>query len=71
MTAISTLSVSSWRTRVERGAPRALRTANSFLRESARKSRRLATLAQAINKTKPTAAERISRVGRTFATRFA
>src|SRR5579864_8217316 len=61
------LSIRSWRMRTGREPPSAVRTANSFLRPSARESSRLATLAQAISNTSPTAAERISTAGRTSA----
>ena len=58
--AISRLSVSNWRTRRERLAPRAARTANSCSRVVALASIRLARFAQAISRTNPTAPSRIS-----------
>ena len=63
-----TLSVSNWRIRSPRLAPRAVRMAISRWRPAARASSRLATLAQAIRRTKPTAPTRISRAGRTSPT---
>ena len=53
--ASKTLSVSSWRTRSPGDAPSARRTAISRERDAARASWRLATLAQAISSTRPTA----------------
>ncbi len=50
-----TLSVSNCLTILQRLAPSPVRTAISFRREVARASKRFATLAQAINKTRPTA----------------
>jgi hypothetical protein len=58
------LSVRSWRTSRSREAPSALRMAISFPRAAARDSSRLATLAQAISRTKPTAPSSTSRAGR-------
>src|SRR5262249_777542 len=55
VTANSRLSVSSCLTMRSLPAPSAVRTAISLRREVARASNRLATLAQAISKTKPTA----------------
>ena len=55
MSASSTLSVSSCRAIRSRLAPTAARIAISFCRTAARAISRLATLAQAINSTKPTA----------------
>ena len=55
-----TLSVSSWRMMRARFAPSAERMANSRLRPVARTSSRLATLAQAISSTRPTAPSRTS-----------
>ena len=54
----TTASVSSWRTMRARDAPRARRTAISRRRDVPRPSSRLATLAQAIASTNPTAASR-------------
>ena len=54
----STLSVSSWRTMRPRPAPMAERMAISRERPVARASSRLATLAQAISSTQPTAPSR-------------
>ena len=51
----STASTSSWRTMRQRDAPSARRTAISRARCAARESSRLATFAQAISRTKPTA----------------
>ena len=62
------LSVKSSLTTCHRPAPMAARTAISFCREAARASNRLATLAQAISRTRPTAPSRISRAGRTSST---
>ena len=59
------LSVSNCRTRPPRVAPTAIRTAISRLRPKARDSRRLATLAHAINSTSDTAANRTSTAVRT------
>src|ERR1700693_3997651 len=56
-TASSRLSVKSWRMRLARVAPMAVRTAISRWRPSARESRRLATLAHAMSSTNPTAEE--------------
>jgi len=53
--AITTLSVSNCRTRRIRLAPRAVRSAISLRRDAARASSRLATLAQAMSSTTPTA----------------
>ena len=55
-----THSVSSWRTSRPRPAPSAARTAISDSRAAARASSRLATLAQAMSSTKPTAPSRTS-----------
>src|ERR1051326_2402244 len=52
MIANTTLSVSAWRTRVLRGAPKAARTVICCLRAVARTSIRFARFAQAINNTK-------------------
>ena len=54
-TATRMLSVNSWRIMSARRAPRAIQTAISRRRPVARTSRRLATLAQAIRSTTPTA----------------
>ena len=62
--ASSVLSVSSWRTSRPRPAPSAARIASSRLRRSMRDSIRLATLAQAISSTQPTAPSSTSSVGR-------
>ena len=51
----STLSTSSWRTMRQRVAPSETRTDISRARPAERASSRLATLAQAISRTKPTA----------------
>src|ERR1035438_952681 len=59
----STLSVRSWRTMRPRSAPRAVRMANSRLRAVERASSRLATLAQAMISTNPTAPASSSSVG--------
>ena len=56
----NTLSVSNWRTMRARPAPSAERIANSRLRTVARTSSRLATLAQEISSTSPTAPSIIS-----------
>ena len=64
----SRLSVSNWRTTRQRLAPRAVRMAISLRRTVARASIRFATLAQAINSTKATAASSTSRAGRTLPT---
>ena len=65
----TTLSVSSCRTTRTRPAPSAARIVNSRVRPVARASSRLATLAHAISRTKPTAPSSTSRNGRTFPTR--
>ncbi len=62
------LSVSNCESRVPRLAPRAERTANSLRRPIERVITRLATLAQVIRRTNPTAPRRISRIGRIFPT---
>ena len=62
--AIKMLSVISCRTNCHRDAPRARRTAISRPREPLFANRRFATLAQAINSTKPIAPSRINRNGR-------
>ena len=49
------LSVTSWRTILQRPAPMAVRTAISVRRDAARANSRPATLAQPINSTNPTA----------------
>ena len=59
--ASSRLSVSNCRTRRQRLAPSAVRTASSLCREEARTSRRFATLAHAMRSTKPTAPMRTMR----------
>ena len=59
------LSVSSCLSRRSRVAPRAVRTAISFERAAARASSRLATLAQAMRSTNPTAPRSTSSAGRT------
>ena len=64
----STLSTIICRTKRERDAPSAERTAISRSRREARASSRFATLPQAISSTKPTAARRVSNIGRTFFT---
>jgi hypothetical protein len=56
------LSVSNWRTMRLRLAPMAARTANSLRRVVERASSRLATFAQAISSTNPTAPNSTSRV---------
>ncbi len=66
--ASSRLSVSSWRTSRSRLAPSAVRTAISFERAAARASNRLATLAQAMSSTNPTAPSSTSSAGRTSPT---
>ena len=53
------LSTSICRAILNRDAPSAARTANSFRRAAARASKRLATLAHAISNTSPTAPKRI------------
>ena len=63
----STLSVRSCRTTRPRPAPSAMRTAISWVRRAARASSRLATLAQAINNSSPTAPSRVSSAARTGA----
>ena len=55
------LSVSSWRMIWKRPAPSAARVASSRFLAEARTSRRLATLAQAMRRTRPTAPSRTSR----------
>ena len=60
------LSMSNWRTRRHRPAPRAPRMANSRFRAVARTSRRFATFAQAMSSTRLTAPRRIIRESRTF-----
>src|ERR1051325_2012008 len=62
------LSARSCLTSRPRPAPSAARSANSRVREAARASSRLATLAQAINKTNPTAPNSIHSIRRTFST---
>ena len=57
----ATLLVRSWRTSRRRSAPKAVRIAISRSRAEERASRRLATLAQAIKSTRPTAPIRIHR----------
>ena len=64
----STLSVSIWRTIRMLLAPSTLRIAISFWRAVARLRRRLATLAQAMSRTNPTAASKTVRAGRISAT---
>ncbi len=59
------LSAKNSRSRRIRLAPRAVRTAISELRPSARLSSKFATFAHAINKTNPTAPNSINSVGRT------
>ena len=54
--AITRLSIRSWRSRERRAAPKAKRMAISRRREAARAIKRLATLAQAISSTRPTSA---------------
>ena len=63
-----TLSVRSCRRRRARPAPNEARIAISFCRAAARDSSRLATLAQAMSRTKATAPRRISRAVRTSPT---
>jgi hypothetical protein len=58
------LSVKSWRTTRFMPAPSAERMANSLLRVMERAKERLATLTQAMSKTKPTAPISTSRKGR-------
>ena len=60
------LSVNSWLASRARLAPRACRTASSPRRASVRASARLATLAHAINKTRPTAPSVTNMAGRRF-----
>ncbi len=67
-TASTRLSVRSWRTSRIWLPPRAVRTAISRSRAVARASSRLATLAQPIRSTKPTAPSRIRSAGRTSPT---
>ena len=62
------LSVRHWRTRRPRPAPRATRMASSRSRDTARASRRLAILAQAISSTRLTAPSRSHSVERTSPT---
>ena len=62
----STLSVMSCWSRRSRVAPSAVRTAISFERVAARARSRLATLAQAMSSTNPTAPSSTSSAGRTF-----
>ena len=64
----STLSVSSWRTMRLRPAPMAERMAISRARPVARASSRLATFAQAISSTQPTAPNRTKSAARTLRT---
>ena len=64
----STLSVNNWRTTRPRSAPSAARMANSRLRAVARASSKLATLAQAMISTNPTAPTSSSSVGRMYPT---
>ena len=63
-TASTTLSVRSWRTSRARPAPTAARTTISRPRAEARASSRLATLAQAMSRTKATAPSRTKSVCR-------
>ena len=62
------LSVNSCCASRLRVAPNATRRAVSFWRVTARVSRRLAMLAEAITSTMPTAAKRVNRAVRRFAT---
>ena len=62
MHASNVLSTSSWRTTRARLAPSAIRTATSRARCADRASCRLATLAQAISRTKPTAPMRARKI---------
>ena len=62
-------SMRNWRMRRRRLAPNAERIATSFRLLKTRAKIRLATLAQAIRSTKPTAPSIISRAGRTSPTR--
>ena len=62
------LSVTSWRMRRRRVAPKAERIATSRCREVARASKRFATLAQPISSTKATAPKRTSRAERKLPT---
>ena len=59
-----TLSVRSCLMSTQRSAPNAVRIATSFCRDVTRARSRLATLAQAISRTKPTAPRRTSSAGR-------
>ena len=61
--ASNTLSVKNCRVRRKRLAPSASRNAISFSRAAARASSKLATFAQAIRRTKPTAPSRMSNAG--------
>ena len=56
------LSVSIWRINRQRPAPSAARTASSFSRPAERASCRLATLAQAMSRTQPTAPSNSNRL---------
>ncbi len=67
--ASSPLSVRNCRTILPREAPTATRIATSRFLPSARINKRLATLAQAISSTKPTAAASVNRDARTSFTR--
>jgi hypothetical protein len=62
------LSISTWRAIWARVPPSAARTASSRRRPEARTSRRLATFAQAMSSTKPTAPDSTSRLDRTLRT---
>ena len=64
----SRLSTRSWRTRRKRLAPRAARTASSFSRTAARARSRLATLAQPMSNSSPTAASTTNSVVRNWPT---
>ena len=64
MSESSTLSVRSWRSRRPRSPPSAMRTAISRCRPAARASSRLATLAQAMSRTKTTAPSSSIKAGR-------
>jgi hypothetical protein len=69
ITESTTLSVSSWRTSRPLPAPNATRTATSRSRAAARASSRLATFAQAMSSTSPTAPLKTRSAGRTSPTR--
>ena len=66
ISASNTLSVIICRTMRNRPAPKAVRSAISFCRPAARTNSRLATFAQAISNTNPTAPKRMKSVGRVF-----